>query len=101
MEQLRKLLNISSRQELLATTDVWVTRGVLLAFFLLAFGCAAQAPTEGTYLQAGQAAQDQQEYWRAEAFFQQAALLAPEDYRPALAIARLHLLEHQDDLARS
>jgi tetratricopeptide (TPR) repeat protein len=101
MDQLRKRLNSAPLQEILAASDVWVTRGILLAFFLLAFGCAAQAPTEATNLQAGQAAQDQQEYWRAETFFQQAALLAPDDYRPSLALARLHLLEHQDTLARS
>ncbi len=101
MDRLRKLLKHPSMQELLAISDIWVTRGTLLAFFLLAFGCAAQAPTEATYMQAGQATQDQQEYWRAETFFQQAALLAPDDYRPALALARLHLLEHLDDLARS
>jgi Flp pilus assembly protein TadD len=101
MEQLRKLLNISSWQEFLATSDVWATRFMLIALFVLAFGCAAQPPTEATELQAGLAAQSQQEYWRAETFFQQAALLAPDDYQPPLDIARLHLLEHRDDLARS
>jgi tetratricopeptide (TPR) repeat protein len=101
VEKLRKLLKTSSWQELLATTDIWATRIMLLAFFVLAFGSAAQAPTEATNLQAGLAAEGQQEYWRAESFFQQAALLAPDDYQPALYLARLHLLEHQDDLARS
>ncbi|HEY7358187.1 MAG TPA: tetratricopeptide repeat protein [Ktedonobacterales bacterium] len=101
MEKLRKFLNISSWQEFLATTDVWATRFMLLAFFVLAFGSAAQAPTEATNLQAGLAAQGQQEYWRAESFFEQAALLAPDDYQPSLDLARLHLLEHQDNLARS
>ena len=101
MEQLRKLLSISSWQEVLATTDVWGPRFLLVALFLLAFGCAAQPPTEETNLQAGLAAQGQQEYWRAETFFQQAALNAPDDYQPSLDLARLHLLEHLDDLAQS
>src|ERR1051326_3607978 len=86
MEQRKKLLNLSFWQEQLATSDVWVTRGLLLAFFLLTFGCAAQPRAEEVNLQAGQAAQDQQEYWRAEAFFQQAALAAPDDYRPSIAL---------------
>ncbi len=101
MEKLGKLLNSSSWQGLLAITDVWATRFMLLAFFMLAFGSAAQAPTEAVNVQAGLAAQGQQEYWRAEVFFQQAALLAPDDYLPPLYLARLHLLEHQDDLAQS
>src|SRR6185437_226227 len=101
MEKLLKLLNNPALQELLATTDVWAPRFVLLALLLLIGGIATQTPTEAQNLQAGLAAQGQQEYWRAETFFEQAALIAPDDYQPSLDLARLHLLEHQDDLAQS
>lgn len=101
MEKLLKLLNKSSWQEVLAITDVWAARSMLLALLLLVGGIAIQTPTEAVYVQAGLAAQSQQEYWRAEAFFQEAALSAPNDYLPSLDLARLHLLEHQDDLAQS
>lgn len=101
MENLLTRLKTTSRQEVLAITDVWATRIILLALVLLAGGIAIQTPTEAVYVQAGVAAQSQQEYWRAEAFFQQAALSAPDDYLPSLDLARLHLLEHQDDLAQS
>lgn len=101
MEKLLKLVKTPAWQERLAITDVWATRFFLLAFLLLVGGMATQTPTAAVYLQAGLAAQSQQEYWRAEAFFHKAALLAPDDYRPPLNLARLHLLEHQDDLAQS
>lgn len=101
MEKLLKLLNEPSWDTLLAKTDVWATRFMLTAALLLVIGIAVQAPTEDTNLQAGLAAQGQQEYWRAEVFFQQAALLAPRDFQPLLDLGRLHLLEHQDELAQS
>ncbi len=101
MEKRLKFLNTSSWQELLAITDVWAPRFVLLTLLLLIGGVAVQTPTEADSLQAGLTAQAQQEYWRAEAFFEQAALIAPSDYQPSLDLARLHLLEHQDDLAQS
>ncbi len=95
-----KLLKSPAWQERLAITDVWATRFLLLALLLLVGSVAVQTPDEAVYLQAGLAAQEQQEYWRAEAFFQEAALLAPDDERPLLDLARLHLLERQDDLAQ-
>lgn len=101
MTKLLKFLNTPALQELLAITDVWAPRFVLFALLLLIGGIATQTPTEAQNLQAGLAAQGQQEYWRAETFFQQAALSAPDDYQPSLDLARLHLLEHQDDLAQS
>ncbi|HEY7347277.1 MAG TPA: tetratricopeptide repeat protein [Ktedonobacterales bacterium] len=101
MKNLLKLLKTPAWQERLAMTDVWATRFTLIALVLLAFGSAAQAPTEETILQAGLAAQGQQEYWRAESFFQQAALIAPDDFQPLLDLARLHLLEHRDALVQS
>jgi Flp pilus assembly protein TadD len=101
MEKLLKLLKEPSWDALLAKTDVWATRFMLTAALLLAIGLAVQAPTESDYLQAGLDAQSQQEYWRAEAFFQQALLLAPHDFQPLLDLGRLHLLEHRDELAQS
>jgi tetratricopeptide (TPR) repeat protein len=101
MKKLRKFLKTPALQEVLAITDVWAPRFVLFALLLLIGGVATQTPTEAQYLQAGLAAQGQQEYWRAEMFFEQAALIAPDDYQPSLDLARLHLLERQDDLAQS
>src|SRR5579862_7220 len=106
MDKLLKFLNSSflktpAWQNVLAVTDVWLPRVILFALILLVGGVAIQAPTEATYVQAGLAAQDQQEYWRAESFFEQASLSASNDYQPSLDLARLHLLEHQDDLAQS
>jgi tetratricopeptide (TPR) repeat protein len=101
MDKLLKLLNAASWNEVLAQTDVWATRFMLIAVILLVGGIAIQTPTESDTLRAGLAAQSQQEYWRAESFFQDAAILAPDDFRPPLDLARLHLLEHVDDLAQS
>jgi tetratricopeptide (TPR) repeat protein len=101
MEKLLKLWKTPSWQDLLATTDVWMPRGMLLALLLVVGGIAIQTPPATDSIQAGLAAQGQQEYWRAESFFQEAALQAPDDYLPLLDLARLHLLEHQDDLAQS
>ena len=100
-EKLLKLFNAPSLDALLAKTDVWATRFLLTTILLLVIGIAVQAPTESDNLQAGLAAQGQQEYWRAETFFQQATLLAPQDFQPWLDLANLHLLEHQDDLAQN
>ncbi len=101
MEKLLKLLKEPSWETLLAKTDMLATRFMLTAALLLVIGLAVQAPTEADNLQAGLDAQSQQEYWRAEAFFEQALLLAPHDFQPLLDLGRLHLLEHQDDLAQS
>jgi len=101
MHKLLKRLKSSSWEELLATTDLWATRIMLTAALLLVIGAVTQAPSEANDLQVGLDAQSQQEYWRAEAFFQQAALLAPDDFQPSLDLGRLHLLEHRDALAQS
>src|SRR5690348_7381289 len=84
----------------LVTVELWMIRFILL-FLLLYVGALAQTPSASTLLHAGLTAQGSQEYWRAEAFFQQAAALAPQDFRPMLAVGRLHLLERKDDLAES
>jgi Tfp pilus assembly protein PilF len=73
----------------------------ILLGLLLYVGALAQTPSAATLLQAGLNAQSTQEYWRAESFFQQAAILAPTDFRPPLDVGRLHLLERKDDLAES
>ncbi len=101
MHKLLKRLKNASREEVLATADVWATRIMLTAALLLVIGGSVQVPTEANNLQSGLDAQSQQEYWRAEAFFQQAALLSPNDFQPSLDLGRLHLLEHRDALAQS
>jgi tetratricopeptide (TPR) repeat protein len=86
--------------ESLPIVELWMIRFILLGL-LLYTGALAQTPSADTLLQAGLNAQSSQEYWRAEAFFQQAAVLAPYDFRPMLDVGRLHLLERKNDLAES
>ncbi len=101
MQKLLKRLTSESWNDWLDKSEVWLTRFLITATLLLVIGVVAQAPSEEVDLQAGLAAQGQQEYWRAESLFQQAALLAPHDFRPMLDLARLHHLERRYDLAQS
>jgi tetratricopeptide (TPR) repeat protein len=89
-----------AEDEAIAIVELWMIRFILLGM-LLYLGALAQTPSADTLLQAGLHAQSSQEYWRAEAFFQQAAVLAPNDFRPMLDVARLHLLERKDELSAS
>lgn len=100
MEKLLYRLQQLIESEALALVELWMIRFILLGL-LLFVGALAQRPSVDTLLQAGLNAQNSQEYWRAETFFQQAAVLAPNDARPMLDVARLHLLERKDDLAAS
>ncbi len=100
MKTLLNHLQHITQSESLALVELWMTRFILLGL-LLYIGALAQTPSAATLLQAGLNAQSTQEYWRAESFFQQAAVLAPYDFRPLLDVGRLHLLERKDDLAES
>ncbi|HEU5201141.1 MAG TPA: tetratricopeptide repeat protein [Ktedonobacterales bacterium] len=101
MQKLLRRVTSGSWNDWLDKSEVWLTRFMITAILLLVIGVVAQAPSEEVDLQAGLAAQSQQEYWRAEDLFQQAALLAPHDVRPLLDLARLHRLERRYDLAQS
>ena len=101
MQKLLKRLTSVSWDDWLDKSEVWITRFTITAILLLVIGVVAQAPSEEVDLQAGLAAQGQQEYWRAEDLFQQAALLSPHDFRPLLDLARLHRLQRRYDLAQS
>lgn len=101
MQKLLKRLNSMPWEDWLDRSEVWLTRFTLTAMLFLVIGMAAQAPSEEDMLQAGLATQGQQEYWRSEAFFQQAVTLSPHDFRPLLDLARLHQLEQRYDLAQS
>lgn len=100
METLLHRLKQLIESESLAIVELWMIRFILLGL-LLFFGALAQTPSVDTLLQAGFNAENTQEYWRAEAFFQEAEAVAPHDLRPLLAVARLHLLERKDDLVTS
>lgn len=99
--KLLRQLTGGSWNDWLVKSEVWLTRFLITAILLLVIGMVAQAPSEEVDLQAGLAAQGQQEYWRAEDLFQQAALLSPHDFRPLLDLARLHLLQRRYDLVQS
>ena len=101
MQKLLRRVTSGSWNDWLDKSEVWLTRFMITAILLLVIGMAAQAPSEEVDLQAGLAAQGQQQYWRAEDLFQQAALLSPRDFRPLLDLARLHRLERRYDLAQS
>lgn len=101
MQKLLKRMTSESWNDWLVKSEVWLTRFLITAILLLIIGMVAQAPSEEVDLQAGLAAQGQQEYWRAEDLFQQAALLSPHDFRPLLDLARLHRLQRRYDLAQS
>ena len=101
MQKLLRPLTSGSWNDWLVKSEGWLTRFLITAILLLVIGVVAQAPSAEADMQAGLAAQSQQEYWRAEDLFQQAALLAPHDFRPLLDLARLHRLERRYDLAQS
>ncbi len=101
LEHLRQRLRRFPWEEWLARAETGMVRLTITAILLLFIGMAAEAPAEDISLQAGLAVQSQQEYWRAEAFFQRAAILSPADFRPMLALAQLHRLERRYDLAQS
>src|SRR5690348_8776291 len=101
MQKLLKQMTSASWNDWLDKSEVWLTRFLITAILLLIIGMAAQAPSAEVDLQAGLAAQGQQEYWRAEDLFQQAALLSPHDFHPLLDLARLHRLQRRYDLAQS